>query len=123
MRGIYVGLNVPYFQDPDTTHDHMLSIFVGEEEWTSAADRMQRSNQSVMRSMGEEDRTLNTDRLFSIGQYKMDAANMPRITYYGFYKPGYLNPAALLLPLVLTDTVVDNEGVLAIYARLQINEA
>ena len=88
LRGIYVDLNVPFFQDPDTTCDHMCSIFVGEEEWTPAVDRMQRVNKSVMRSLGGEDRTLNTDRLFSIGPYMMDADNMPRITYYAFYKPG-----------------------------------
>lgn len=44
------------------------------------------------------------DRLLQMGPYRKSARNPPRVRYYAFIQPGKMNPAAYLLPLLLTDT-------------------
>jgi len=44
----------------------------------------------------------------------------PSFSYYAFVKMQHSNPCALLLPMLLTDTLYDADHVVAIYARLQV---
>jgi hypothetical protein len=117
--GIYVGLDVSYFQENCT--DRMCCIFVGDE-WHVESERLQRTYGLSMKVF-ERDKPLPADRFFSIAAgdgtvYAMTSAT--RVSYYAFIKMQHSNPCALLLPMILTDTLYDADHIVAIYACLSL---
>ena len=116
--GIYVGLDVSYFHET-RAGGRMCCIFVGDE-WAAECERMQRTNGLIMQEL-EQDKPLPPDRFFPIAagdgtEYTMTSAT--RVSYYAFVKMQHSNPCALLLPMILTDTLYDADHIVAIYARL-----
>lgn len=123
IQGVFVGLNIRFFQEPGADKSGcMACIFVGDE-FTRESERLERAHGLVKLPLDADapPRQLPVGRFFPIGKYAMEPANPPLITYYAFTKEGHApNPAALLLPMVLTDTVYDADEIVAIYARLRI---
>ena len=100
----------------------MCCIFVGDDEWANECARMQSVN-GVRMEMFEENKSLPPDRFFPLAaqdktEYTMTSP--PRVSYYAFVKMEHSNPCALLLPMLLTDTIYDADHVVAMYARLQL---
>lgn len=120
--GIYVGLNVSFFYEPPMSGQPMCCIFVGDDEWANECARMQSVNGLRMEKF-EQNKFPPPDRFFPLAaqdktEYTMTSP--PRVSYYAFVKMQHSNPCALLLPMLLTDTVYDADHVVAIYARLQL---
>lgn len=118
--GIYIGLDVSYFQENRT--DRMCCIFVGDE-WHVESERLQRTNGLSIKEF-ERGKPLPPDRFFTLAagdgtEYTMTSAT--RVSYYAFHKMQHSNPCALLLPMILTDTLYDADHVVAIYARLSLS--
>ena len=122
QAGIYVGLNVSFFHDPPMAGHPMCCIFVGDDEWANECARMQSIN-GLRMELFEQNKPLPPDRFFTLAaqdkaEYTM--ASPPRVSYYAFVKMQHSNPCALLLPMLLTDTIYDADHVVAMYARLQV---
>ena len=120
--GIYVGLNVSFFYDGPSEGGPMCCVFVGDDEWADECARMQSVNGLRMETF-EQDKPLPQDRFFPLAARDKTECTMtspPRVSYYAFVKTEHSNPCALLLPMLLTDTVYDADDVVAIYARLQL---
>ena len=117
---MYVGLNVSFFYEPTLPNRGAASSLA--RSGTTNAKGCSASMASAFKYSSKNTYCLliASSPLLLETKRSTYMTSPLRVRYYAFVKMEMSNPCALLLPMLLTDTLFDADNIVAMYARLQL---